>query len=117
MIPSGWVRYLRTEDDELLGYIVPEAEGRVTPVTVFGLALAPPGPRDEAERRLDEVGLSYLADRWLLDVDGREEPVNVEIVEAGPHTVTVKCVDFGYEQNYGTLFTLAVPVDGRLRRR
>jgi hypothetical protein len=116
VISSCWVRYLRTEDDELLGYVVPNADGSFTPVTVFGFALAVPCARDEAERRLDEVGLSYLADRWLLDLDDRVEPITVEIVEAGPRMVTVKCVDFGYEQNYGTLFTLTVPVEGSLRR-
>lgn len=98
---------------------MPTTDGALAPVTVFGYPLGGGSPREDAERRLDEVGLSYLADRWLLDVPGRVEPIStisVEIVEANPQRITVKNVDFGDERDYGTRFTLDVPITGELRR-
>ncbi len=115
MIPTHWVSHIRAEDGELLGYLIPEMEDAFTPATVFGFPLDSPGSRDEAERQLDEVGLSYLAERWLLNVADQDESINVQIVEVNPEQVTVKSVDYGYERDYGTLFTLTVPVDGQLR--
>lgn len=117
MIPPHWVRYERADDGELLGYLVPSAEDdTAAPVTVFGYSLGPISARNDAERRLDEVGLSYLADRWLLDVPDHGEPINVEIVEADPERLVVKNVDFGYHQDFGTRFTLDVPVTDGFRR-
>lgn len=59
--------------------------------------------------------MMILADRWPLTMDGRDEPICVEIVKAGPSSVTIKKVDFGYERDTGQQFTLATPIDDRLR--
>ncbi len=97
----------------LLGYLVPAGDrDTVTPVTVFGYPLGHASARAAAESRLDQVGLSYLADRWALELPGREEPISVEIVEATPELLTVKSVDFGHNADYGTRITLDVPVCG-----
>lgn len=115
MIPAHWIACRRAEDDELLGYVVAGPNGTHTPVTVFGIALDVPGSQDEAEQCLHAVGLSYLAERWVLDLQDQAGPVNVHIVEATPRQVTVKSIDYGSEQDYGTLFILAVPVARQLR--
>ncbi len=72
--------------------------------------------QQHAEQTLESIGLSYLAERWLLIIDGRDEPITVQLVEATPATVPVKSVDYGYEGDYGTAFTLDVPIQpDRLR--
>lgn len=116
-IPQNWTPYRRDEDDELLGYLKPhdDSSESVVPVTIFGYELAGPAEPDDAERVLDSLGLSYLAERWLLSLEDRDEPINVQLIEASPQQLVVKSVDFGYEENYGALFTLDVPVDDRIR--
>lgn len=116
MIPTDWMPHERHDDGELLGYLAPAGDGMFTPRTIFGLALDGPAEQADAERRLEEVGLACLADRWLLDVDGRAEPVAVQIVEAAPDRLVVSHVDSGDPDNYGTRYTLDVPVDASLRR-
>ncbi|MBA2311033.1 MAG: hypothetical protein H0W01_17450 [Pseudonocardiales bacterium] len=117
MIPSHWMPHVRPDDGELLGYLVAAGDhDTVTPVTVFGYPLGHPSPRAAAESRLEQVGLSYLADRWALELPDREEPIRVEIVEATPELLTVQSVDFGYEADYGTRITLDVPVTHGLHR-
>lgn len=115
MIPSSWQEHRRDDDGELLGYLVPDGELH-TPVTVFGFPLDRGLDEYDAGQVLDSVGLSYLADRWLLTVEDRPEPINVQIVEASPSTLRVKSVDYGYSVDYGTVFELPVPETGRLRR-
>jgi hypothetical protein len=119
MIPATWIPYRRAEDNELLGYMRP-VEGmtnRFVPVTVFGHPLGTEADEYDTQQVLDATGLSYLASRWLLTLDGRPEPVSVEIVEASPEQLRVKNVDYGYEGNIGEIFVLDVPPGDALRRQ
>lgn len=116
MIPTEWQGHRRASDGELVGYLVPGDGQSWTPVTVFGLAVDGALDRDDAERRLDEVGLSHLAERWLLDLPEHGDPIAVQIVEASPSVLRVASVDFGADVEYGTVFTLDVPATGALRR-
>lgn len=124
MIPQTWVPYHREEDDELLGYLVPVGDAldqRVVPVTVFGHPLADVSDVEDAGQVLGAVGLSYLADRWMLTLpeDSAQRDatrIAVQIVEATPTRLVVQSVDFGYEGDYGTRFELEVPDTGRLSR-
>src|SRR3954462_15094119 len=103
MIPATWLPYRRAEDDELLGYLRP-VDGladRFVPVTVFGYPLGDEADRHDAQQVLEATGLSYLAGAWLLTVEGRAEPVVVEIVEASPERVRLKNVDYGYDGDIG----------------
>lgn len=109
MIPSTWSEHCRQDDAELLGYIAPAGEG-FQANTVFGFPVGGVSDRDNAEQTLESIGLIYLAERWLLTIDGRNEPITVQIVEAAPAKVTVKSVDYGYEGDYGTTFILDVPI-------
>jgi hypothetical protein len=116
VIPEDWIPYHREEDGELVGYLVPETDGLVRPATVFGYLLGPPTSRQDAEQVLDSVGLSYLADRWLLRLPDRADPIAVRIVEASPTRLVVQNADFGYEGDIGARFVLDVPETGRLSR-
>ena len=116
MISSLWVPYYREDDGELLGYLVPDG-GLFIPVTVFGYELGDAVDEYDASQVLESIGLSYLADTWVLSVADRDEPINVQIVEASPEVLTVKSVDYGWEQDYGTIIDLPVPETGRLQRR
>ena len=119
MIPQDWIEHRRAEDDELIGYLCPvrDVPGQFIPLTVFGYPVGDPGDECEAQDILRCVGLSYLGDPWLLTLDGRSEPIAVQIVEASPQRLLVKNVDFGYEGDIGKIFVLDVPEIGRLRRR
>ncbi len=116
MISSLWVPYYREDDGELLGYLVPEGE-LFAPVTVFGYKLSDAADEYDASQVLESIGLSYLADTWMLSIAGRDEPINVQIIEASPEALRVKSVDYGWEQDYGTIIDLPFPETGRLRRR
>jgi hypothetical protein len=108
VIPQDWLPHHREEDGELLGYLRPVDDGFV-PVTLFGHPLGEAGDEYDAAAVLDEIGLSYLAGRWLLTVADRPEPVAVQVVEVDADQVRVKSIDYGYE--IGAVFTLPVPTD------
>jgi hypothetical protein len=115
MIPTGWREHRREDDDELLGHIAPTDEA-FQARTVFGYPMGAVSGQGKAEQTLESIGLSYLAELWSLSIDGRDEPITVQIVEVTPVKVTVKSVDYGYEGDYETVFTLDVPIlPGRLR--
>ncbi len=84
-------------------------------MTVFGSPLAEPSNRVDAEDVLETCGLSYLSDRWQLQV-GEGQPIEVEIVEASPGQVVVKNVDFSSGLDHGHRFSLAAPAEDRLTR-
>jgi len=119
MIPTTWIPYRRAEDNEILGYLRPVdgSANRFLPVTVFGYPLGDEADEHDAQQVLESTGLSYLAGRWLLTLDGRPEPLAVEIVEASPERLCVKNVDYGYEADFGKTFFLAVPPGEALRRQ
>ncbi|MBE2997594.1 hypothetical protein IDM40_02580 [Nocardiopsis sp. HNM0947] len=112
MIPGHWRAHHRDEDGEVLGYLRPEGEGHV-PVTPFGHALEGPQSEDEARAALDSRGLTYLADPWLLTLPGREEPVQVRILEVSPRRMRVANADYGYDEvDIGHVFEVDVPAEG-----
>ncbi len=117
MIPADWRPHHRT-DGELIGYLAPHDGDDVIAMTLLGTAVG--GPTDEwtAADRLDDLGLSYLADRWvLLHEDGSEQ--RVVLVEVDPERVVVANADFaqvvGGPRDIGEQIVLDVPTD-RLRR-
>jgi hypothetical protein len=113
VIPPYWEPYERQDDGELLGYLEPVGE-RLRPVSPFGHPLAEAGDRPDAESRLEELGLRYLAEPWLLDVADRPDPVRVRILEVRSDRVVLQ--EFVTEGIYsGERYTLEPPVEaGRL---
>lgn len=86
-------------------------------VSLIGTPLGEPGEWHEAEERLEQVGLSQLAEPWwLLHEDGSEQ--KVVVVEIDHHHVVVANADYalvaGAPRDIGDRIEIAVPTD-RLR--
>jgi hypothetical protein len=111
-LTSEWIEHRRADDNELIGFLVPDGECFL-PVTVFGYPIAATSAREAAEEELDQGGLRYLAERWTLQLEG-QSPIQVEIVEANPQKVVVKNVDFSSGLDHGTRFTIQVPLNDQL---
>jgi hypothetical protein len=109
MIPQDWRPVRRPDDDELVGYLVPETEGS-TPVTLFGHPLSGPTDADEAEALLLRRGLPVLADPWWLD-EGDDGGYRVQIMSADPRSVVVARADFGFVSHDSERHRLPVPTD------
>lgn len=113
-IPAHWQPRYRPDDDELVGYLVPEGD-LVIPVTLFGAPLAQASDEFDAAAVLDAEGLACLADQWLLAAPGAgpgdtNEAVAVAVAEAAPDRLVLRVVDFG-SLDYGLRIELDVPVD------
>ena len=91
--PDDWIEVRRSTDRERVGWLRAEGDEWM-PIDILGRDL-PDGPRDwdRAERALDDLGLSFLAERWELDTpDG---PIPVRIVEVSDERIVVIRDDFG----------------------
>lgn len=120
MVPPEWLPTYRLEDSELVGYLAPAADGQVVPMTLLGTPLGEPMTVFAAEQVLEEVGLSYLAERWLLRHDegelaGTEQ--QVVVVEATPELAVLANADFAQVVGapIGAPLRVPLPTD-RLRR-
>ena len=116
MIPADWTPH-RREDGELLGWIRPEGADWLA-VDVLGRELTGEIDWLDAETALEEHGIRWLADPWILEGEG-EGPLRVQIVEVVPEgdgRITVKVDDFGDMQRPPTRrYALPWPVPARLR--
>lgn len=98
MIPADWTPH-RRDDGELLGWIRPEGDDWVA-VDLLGRAASAAGDWLDAEDSLEERGLSWLAEIWMLERDG-SGPLRVKLVEVTPGRVgeagrvVVQTDDFG----------------------
>lgn len=93
MIPADWIPHTRGGDGEILGWIRMEGDDFV-PVDRLGRDVGHAVAWDEAEETLERLGLSWLAEPWMLDLDG-SGPRQVRIVEVRPDAVLVKQEDYG----------------------
>jgi hypothetical protein len=105
----------RDEDSELLGFLIEGESGMFIPCTLFGYPLGPGASRELATDHLTAHGLSYLAAEWEL-LEG-ERWLSAQIVEANPVTVTVRLVDYGSPDTFGSHRILNTPLAGTLRLR
>jgi hypothetical protein len=116
VIPADWKPYHR-DDGELIGYLVTDESGLVVPVNLVGHPIGAPMDQFAAEELLEDAGLSYLAEPWLLrHEDGSEQ--RVVIVEVDADHVVVTDAQFalvvGRPTDMVDRVTLSVPTD-RLR--
>ncbi|RHA39800.1 hypothetical protein [Cellulomonas rhizosphaerae] len=114
MPPESWIEHRRAGDRERLGWIRPEGDGFVA---LDALGREATGPVDwlAAEEALEERGLHWLADIWLLELpDGTGE--RVRIVEVTPERVVVKGDDFGAIDVLTETYVLPFPAPATLRR-
>jgi hypothetical protein len=116
MIPADWQPYHR-DDGELIGYLVADDRGLVVPINLVGHPIGAAMERFAAEDLLEDAGLSYLAEPWLLRHDDGSEQ-RVVIVEVDADHVVVTDAQFalvaGRPADMVDRVTLAVPTD-RLR--
>ena len=109
MTGDGWIEH-RRGDRELLGWMLPEGDGFVV-IDLLGRARTPPLEWLAAEEFLEELGIGYLADRYLLVADGEGRPVRIgEVSTTG---VTVIADEFGAASAVGASqerFHLPFPV-------
>lgn len=64
--------HVRHEDGEHVGYIEMSADGRFTPYDRLWVRRGEAMDLDEAEAVLDEVGLRFLAEDWLLQEEDKQ---------------------------------------------
>ena len=104
----------RREDGELLGWIEERGEGFVA-IDHFGWERTDVVDWLEAESMLDDLGLSYLAERYVYcAADGRV--LDVRIAEVREGAVVVKEEDGGAIGMPQIFYTLTVPVDPEVLR-
>lgn len=117
MLSDNWIEH-RRGDRELVGWIVPEGDDFLA-YDILG-RLVTPEPVDwlAAEERLDELGIGYLAHRYLLTLpDGTERPVR--ITEVNTQRIVVLADEFGAASAVGSnadRYELPFPVSGELRQ-
>lgn len=90
-VPSGWTPH-RRDDGELVGWIRPVGE-LWAPVGLFGHDVGEPQEWLDAEAVLEDLGIAWLDETWILETDAGA--VRVRVVEVTPVRVAVKIDDFG----------------------
>lgn len=116
---TDWTPH-RRDDGELLGWIHPEGEAWVA-IDVLGRAVSGPTEWLDAEAALEDHGIAWLADPWMLEGEA-ERPLRVRIVEVTPDgkgrsgRIVVKVDDFGDITRPATQqYVLSWPAPDRLR--
>ena len=116
MIPPDWEPYQR-DDGEVIGYLIADEHDLVVPVNLVGHPIGAAMDRFAAEELLEDAGLTYLAEPWLLRRDDGSEQ-RVVIVEVDADHVVVTDAQFalvvGRPIDMVDTVTLTVPTD-RLR--
>ncbi len=112
MRTRDWIEHRRA-DGERVGWMRPEGDGFV-PVDLLGRDRAPALDWLSAEELLDELGIGYLAEPYLLErADG--DPIRVRIVEVSIDGIRVKLDDFGAIDGPRMYFELSWPMPPELR--
>lgn len=103
----------RREDGELVGWIRPLGD-LWQGIDLLGRLVGDPAEWLEAEAALEERGIAYLADPWMLEGEG-ERPLRVRLVEVTPERIVVKAEDFGAIDLPARTWELPWPLPARLR--
>jgi hypothetical protein len=100
----------RAGDGELIGRFVSDADGRVTPTTLFGAPLATPRSWAEAADVLRERGLASLAESWNFVRDDGEQVV-VRILAAYPDRLLLVEAPYGFVSHDSPRHSVDTPTD------
>ncbi|WP_336630574.1 MULTISPECIES: hypothetical protein [unclassified Microbacterium] len=111
-VPADWTPH-RRDDGELVGWIRPEGDDWVA-IDVLGREVVASADWLEAEAALEEQGLAFLADPWMLERAG-EPPLRVRMVEVTPERIVVKVEDYGDVSHASERIVLPWPLPDRLR--
>ncbi|MEX0161497.1 MULTISPECIES: hypothetical protein [unclassified Microbacterium] len=116
---ADWTPH-RRDDGELLGWIRPDGDEWVA-VDVLGRPVSGPTEWLDAETALEERGIGWLADPWMLEGEA-DRPLRVRILEVTPDDegvpgrIVVKIDDFGdMARPPVQQYVLEWPIPARLR--
>jgi hypothetical protein len=110
---SDWIEH-RRGDGERVGWMRPQGDGFVA-VDLLGRDVTGAVEWLEAEEVLDELGIGYLADAYLMDRPDAA-PLRVRIVEVSQSGIRVKQDDFGDMSGPARLhYELEWPIPATLR--
>ncbi|MDE0545163.1 hypothetical protein [Microbacterium sp. C7(2022)] len=113
---NDWIEH-RRGDRELLGYLVPEGDGFVVHDLLGRPRTDVPVDWLVGEELLDELGIGYLADKWMLRLpDGSERPVR--IAEVSRTGISLVADEYGAAAAVGAnvdRFRLPWPAGDQLR--
>jgi hypothetical protein len=112
VIGADWTPH-RREDGELVGWIRPSGEDWVA-IDLLGREASGPVDWLDAEEALEQAGIGYLADPWMLEGEG-DRPIRVRLVEVTPERIVVKGDDFGAIDAPVPRWVLPWPLPPRLR--
>lgn len=112
MLPESWIEH-RREDGELLGWIVPRGE-HFDVIDLMGRPSARGVGWIEAERVLEDAGLSFLAEPFELQL-GNGDWVRVRLVDVSPARIRAKTEDWGDINATVELHELPFPAPETLR--
>ncbi|MBE0010246.1 MULTISPECIES: hypothetical protein [unclassified Arthrobacter] len=113
---ENWIEHRRPGGDRI-GWIRMCGEGFVAH-DALGTEITEEVDWLSAEEALDEKGLAFLADMWVLDLPGGQS-VHVRIAEAGPSGIRVQEDDLGAAAAVGSdvrHHSLPFPAPNSLRR-
>lgn len=111
-LPSGATAH-RRDDGEVVGWILPDADSWRA-IDVLGRDVISGAEWLDAEEALEQRGLAFLADPWVLEREGAD-PLRVRMVEVTPMRIVVKVDDFGDVNHATQQFVLAWPIPPQLR--
>ncbi len=111
-MPGDWTPH-RRDDGELVGWIRPAGEEWAA-IDVLGREVVTSVDWLDAETALEERGLAFLADPWMLERDG-QAPLRVRLLEVTPARIVVKAEDYGDVSRGSERITLPWPLPARLR--
>lgn len=111
-VPDDWTPH-RRDDGERLGWIRPDGDAW-TAIDVLGRVVAASVEWLDAEEALEQRGLAFLAEPWMLERDGGD-PVRVRLVEVTPARIVVKVDDYGDMSRPHEGIVLPWPLPSRLR--
>ncbi len=112
---SDWIEH-RRHDGELVGWMRPDGESFV-PVDLLGRDVSGPTDWLSAEEALDERGLGFLAEPYLLELENGER-TRVRIAEVDVRSIRLLGDEFGAASAVGAPrieYTLAWPAPPELR--
>ncbi|RZU65619.1 hypothetical protein EV379_1953 [Microterricola gilva] len=112
MVGNDWIEH-RRGDGELVGWIIPRGDDFVV-VDLLGRERGVPVDWLSAEDALEELGIGYLADIYLLTLESGTE-LRVRIAEVSSAGITVKKDDFGDIGAPQRCFSLPFPAPTSLR--
>ncbi|MCX7521134.1 hypothetical protein OSC27_02445 [Microbacterium sp. STN6] len=112
MVADDWIEH-RRGDGERVGWMVPRGEGFVV-VDLLGRERSGPVDWLTAEETLEELGIGYLADPYMLTLENGGD-LRVRIAEVSPAGVRVKRDDFGDIGAPQLYYSLELPAPATLR--